>query len=65
MCVLRVALVAHHLLVGAVEGAEAAAGAAGVAGRLGGAMRPPPTQTHAAPEAHWEKIRVNGLMLEE
>lgn len=52
MCVLRVALVAHHLLVGAVEGAVAAAGAAGVAGRLGGAVRPPPTQTHAAPEAH-------------
>lgn len=46
------ALVAHHLLVGAVEGVEAAAGAAGVAGRLDGAVRPPPTQTHAAPEAH-------------
>lgn len=46
------ALVAHHLLVGAVEGAEAAAGTAGVAGRLGDAVRPPTTQTHAAPEAH-------------
>lgn len=52
MSVLRVALVAHHLLVGAVEGAVAAAGAAGVTGWLGGAVRAPPTQTHAAPEAH-------------
>lgn len=51
MCILRVALVAHHLLIGAVEGAVAAAGAAGVAGRLDGAVRPPPTETHAAPEA--------------
>lgn len=49
--VLRVALVAHHLLVGAVQGAVAAAGAAGVAGRLGGAVEAPPAQTHAAPEA--------------
>lgn len=52
MSVLRVPLVAHHLLIGAVEGAVAAAGAAGVAGRLGGAVRAPPTQTQAASEAH-------------
>lgn len=52
MCILRVALVAHHLLVGTVDGVVAAAGAAGVAGRLGGAVGPLPTQTHAAPEAH-------------
>lgn len=52
MCILRVALVAHHLLIGVVEGADAAAGAASVAGRLGSAVRPPPTKTHAPPEAH-------------
>lgn len=51
MGVLREALVPHHLLKGAVEGAVAAAGAAGVAGRLGGAVGPAPAQTHAAPEA--------------
>lgn len=45
------ALVAHHFLVWAVEGAVAAAGAAGGAGRLGGAVGASPTQTHAAPEA--------------
>lgn len=45
------ALVANHLLIGAVEGTAAAAGAAGVAGRLGGAESPLPTQTHAAPKA--------------
>lgn len=50
--VLRAPLVAHHLLIGAVEGAVAAAGAAGVAGGLGGAVRAAPTQTHAASEAH-------------
>ena len=49
------ALVAHHLLVRAAEGAAAAVGAAGGAGRLGGAVTPPPTQTHAAPEAHWQR----------
>lgn len=48
------ALVAHHLLVGAAEAVGAAAGAAGVAGGLRGAVRPPPTQTQAAPEARWE-----------
>lgn len=51
MGVLREALVAHHLLIGAVKSAVAATGAAGVAGRLGGAVRPAPAQTHAAPEA--------------
>lgn len=50
--VLWVALVAHHLLIGDVEGAGAAAGAAGVAGRLGGAVGPPPAQTQAASKAH-------------
>lgn len=50
--VLWVALVAHHLLIGDVEGAGAAAGAAGVAGRLGGAVRSPPAQTQAASKAH-------------
>lgn len=49
--VLREALVAHHLLIRAVEGAVAAAGAAGVAGRLSGAVGAAPAQTHAAPEA--------------
>lgn len=50
--VIRVALVAHHLLVGAVEGAATpAAGAAGVAGQMGGAVKPLPTQSQAAPEA--------------
>ncbi len=51
VCVLRVALVSHHLFIGTVEGAVAAAGAASVAGWLASAVRPPPTQTHAAPEA--------------
>lgn len=50
--VLRTALVAHHFLVGDVEGAVAAAGAAGVAGRLGSAVGAPPTQAQAASEAH-------------
>lgn len=51
MSILRVALVANHLLVGGAEGVVADAGTAGVTGRLGGALRVPPTQTHAAPEA--------------
>lgn len=42
---------AHHLLIGAVEGAVAGTGTAGVGGRLCGAVGPPPAQTHAAPEA--------------
>lgn len=45
------ALVTNHLLIWTVEGTVAAAGATGVAGRLGGAVSPPPTQTHAAPKA--------------
>lgn len=45
------ALVAHHFLVWAVEGAVAAAGTAGGAGRMDGAVSAAPTQTHAAPEA--------------
>lgn len=49
--VLRAALVPHHLLVGAAEGAAAAAGAAAVAGGMAGAVGAPPTQPHAAPEA--------------
>lgn len=49
--ILRVALVANHLLVGRAEVVVAAAGTAGVTGWLGGALRAPPTQTHAAPEA--------------
>lgn len=52
------ALVTHHLLVGAVEGAGAAGGTAGVAGRLDGAVKPPATHTHAAPEAHLQENRI-------
>lgn len=47
--VLRLPLVANHLLVGDVESA-AVAGATGVAGQLSGAVKAPPTQTKAASE---------------
>lgn len=47
--VLWVALVAYYLLIGHVESA-AVAGATGLAGQVSGAIKPPPTQTKAAPE---------------